>query len=309
MRKESRPLFPNREALKATLDEVYESFNAPESAADPVEIVRRFADPADREIVAFLASALAFGRVASVLASIERVLAAMGSSPAAFVRRFDAPRDGEVLQPLVHRWTRGPDLVALVLVLRGMLHAHGSLDRAFAAGHDPAAVDIRDGLEAFAAAACRTDVREAYGRRLPARPGFWYFFTKPSGGSGCKRLNLFLRWMVRCDAVDPGGWTSVRPAQLIVPLDTHIVRLGRCLQLTRYTSPGWKMAAEITASLRALDPIDPIRYDFALCHLGMMHACGFGKAQGDRQCPLRGWCRPRQKGAVAPKRRSSEAQK
>jgi uncharacterized protein (TIGR02757 family) len=299
----------NREALKATLDGVYESFNAPESAADPVEIVRRFADPGDREIVAFLASALAFGRVASVLASIERVLAAMGSSPAAFVRRFDAPLDGEVLQPLVHRWTRGPDLVALVLVLRGMLHAHGSLDRAFAAGHDPAAVDIRDGLEAFAAAACRTDVREAYGRRLPARPGFWYFFTKPSGGSGCKRLNLFLRWMVRCDAVDPGGWTSVRPAQLIVPLDTHIVRLGRCLQLTRYTSPGWKMAAEITASLRALDPIDPIRYDFALCHLGMMHACGFGKPQGDRQCPLRGWCRPRQKGAVAQKRRSSEAQK
>jgi uncharacterized protein (TIGR02757 family) len=283
----------DREALKATLDEVYESFNAPESAADPVEIVRRFADPTDREIVAFLASALAFGRVASVLASIERVLAAMGSSPAAFVRRFDAPRDGEVLQPLVHRWTRGPDLVALVLVLRGMLHAHGSLDRAFAAGHDPAAVDIRDGLEAFAAAACRTDVREAYGRRLPARPGFWYFFTKPSGGSGCKRLNLFLRWMVRCDAVDPGGWTSVRPAQLIVPLDTHIVRLGRCLQLTRYTSPGWKMAAEITASLRALDPIDPIRYDFALCHLGMMHACGFGKPQGDRQCPLKGWCHPK----------------
>jgi uncharacterized protein (TIGR02757 family) len=283
---------PNREALKATLDEVYESFNAPESAADPVEIVRRFDDPADREIVAFLASALAFGRVASVLASIERVLAAMGSSPSAFVRDFDAKRDGEVLQPLVHRWTRGPDLTALVLVLRGMLHERGSLDRAFAAGHDPEAVDIRDGLEAFSSAACRTDVREAYGRRLPVRPGFWYFFTRPSGGSGCKRLNLFLRWMVRRDAVDPGGWTSVRPSQLVVPLDTHIVRLGRCLRLTRYTSPGWKMAAEITDALRALDPVDPIRYDFALCHLGMMRACGFGKAQGDRQCPLRGWCQP-----------------
>ena len=284
---------PDRTALKATLDGVYESFNAPESAADPVEIVRRFGDAADREIVAFLAAALAFGRVASVLASIERVLVAMGPSPAAFVRGFDASRDGAVLQPLVHRWTRGPDLVALVLVLRGMLHAHGSLDRAFAAGHDRGAIDIRDGLEEFSSSACRTDVREAYGRRLPARPGFWYFFTKPSGGSGCKRLNLFLRWMVRRDAVDPGGWTSVTPAQLVVPLDTHIVRLGRCLGLTRYSSPGWKMAAEITASLRALDPVDPIRYDFALCHLGMMHACGFGKPQGDRQCPLRGWCKPR----------------
>jgi uncharacterized protein (TIGR02757 family) len=279
-------------ALKTTLDDLYDSFNVAESAADPVEFIRRYRDPADREIVAFLASALAFGRVASVLASIERVLAAMGTSPAAFVSRFDARRDGEVLQPLVHRWTRGPDLVALVVVLRSMLWADGSLERTFAADHDPASLDIRDALESFTARACRTDVRDAYGRRMPARPGFWYFFAKPSAGSGCKRLNLFLRWMVRTDAVDPGGWTSVRPAQLIVPLDTHIIRLGRCLQLTRYTSPGWKMASEITASLRQLDPIDPIRYDFALCHLGMMNACGFGKPQRDRACPLKGWCKP-----------------
>jgi uncharacterized protein (TIGR02757 family) len=99
--------------------------------------------------------------------------------------------------------------------------------------------------------------------------------------------------MVRRDAIDPGGWSGVRPSQLVVPLDTHIVRLARCLRLTRYTSPGWKMAADITASLRVLDPIDPIRYDFALCHLGMMNACGFGKPQRDRQCPLKGWCRPK----------------
>lgn len=279
-------------ALKTTLDGLYESFNVAESAADPVEFIRRYRSPADREIVAFLASALAFGRVASVLVSIERVLAAMGPSPSAFVRRFDVRRDGAVLQPLVHRWTRGPDLTALVLVLRSMLEADGSLEGAFASGHDASGVDIRDGLEAFTSRACRTDVREAYGRRLPARPGFWYFFTKPSGGSGCKRLNLFLRWMVRQDAVDPGGWTRVRPSQLIVPLDTHIIRLGRCLRLTRYTSPGWKMAAEITASLRALDPVDPIRYDFALCHLGMMNACRFGKPPREASCPLAGWCRP-----------------
>jgi uncharacterized protein (TIGR02757 family) len=278
--------------LKADLDEVYESFNVAESASDPVEIVRRFDAPADREVVAFLASALAFGRVASVLASIERVLAAMGPSPSAFVRGFDAGRDGDVLRPLIHRWTRGPDLVALALVLRAMLREHGTLERAFAAGHDPDAVDIRDGLETFTRTARGTDVRAAYGRRLPARPGFWYFFTRPSGGSACKRLNLFLRWMVRSDAVDPGGWTSVRPAQLIVPLDTHIIRLGRCLRLTRLATPGWKMASEITTSLRRLDPVDPTRYDFALCHLGMMKACGFGKPQRDRQCPLKGWCRP-----------------
>ena len=94
------------------------------------------------------------------------------------------------------------------------------------------------------------------------------------------------------DAVDLGVWPSVSPSRLIVPLDTHVIRLGRCLGLTRYTSPGWKMAAEITASLRAIDPDDPVRYDFSLCHVGMMNACGFNRAQKDSQCPLRGVCRP-----------------
>jgi uncharacterized protein (TIGR02757 family) len=99
--------------------------------------------------------------------------------------------------------------------------------------------------------------------------------------------------MVRRDAVDLGIWTRVRPSQLIIPLDTHVIRVGRCLGLTRYTSPGWRMAADITASLRAIDPVDPVRYDFSLCHLGMMNACGDGKRQGDTQCPLRGCCHPR----------------
>jgi hypothetical protein len=99
--------------------------------------------------------------------------------------------------------------------------------------------------------------------------------------------------MVRRDEIDLGVWTAVSPARLIVPLDTHVIRLGRCLRLTRYTSPGWKMAAEITASLRAIDRDDPVRFDFSLCHVGMMNACGFSQSKGDRDCPLKGLCRPR----------------
>jgi endonuclease III len=98
--------------------------------------------------------------------------------------------------------------------------------------------------------------------------------------------------MVRRDAVDLGVWSRVSPAALIIPLDTHVVRVGRCLRLTRYASPGWRMAAEITASLRALDPDDPVKYDFALCHLGMANLCGFNRAARDSACPLRGICRP-----------------
>jgi uncharacterized protein (TIGR02757 family) len=130
-----------------------------------------------------------------------------------------------------------------------------------------------------------------YGR-VRRHPGVGYFFARPSSGGACKRLNLFLRWMVRHDRVDMGVWCAVRPAQLIIPLDTHVIRVGRCLRLTSYTSPGWRMAADITRSLRALDPEDPVRYDFSLCHIGMMSACGYGRAQRDTQCPLRGCCRP-----------------
>jgi uncharacterized protein (TIGR02757 family) len=248
--------------------------------------------PDDREVVAFCAAALAFGRVASVLQSIESLLAVMGPHPAAFVRAFDPPLQRAAIDPLVHRWIRGRDLVALLLILQRMLREEGTIERFFVAGDDPAAPDISAALDAFSTRALQTDLRVAYSR-VPQRPGVCYFFPRPSAGSACKRLNLFLRWMVRRDAIDLGTWTLVSPARLIIPLDTHVIRLGRCLRLTRYASPGWKMAAEITSSLRAINATDPVRYDFSLCHVGMMSACGYGRAQGDRQCPLRGSCRPR----------------
>ena len=284
-------------SLSNALDRLYAAFNHPESAFDPIQIVRRYERLADREVVAFVASGLAFGRVASVVASVEAVCRVLGPAPAAFVRQFDPRRDAEPLRPLVHRWTRGADLVALLWVIRSILDAHGSIERCFASGNDPAAADVGPAIEAFAALARSVDLRPAYGR-VPRPPGVFYFFSRPSTGSACKRMNLFLRWMVRSDAVDPGGWTSVPSRQLVVPLDTHTIRTGRCLRLTRRASPGWKMAADITASLRRLDPEDPVRYDFALCHLSMMGACGFKTKQGSAQCPLRGHCAPRARPAI-----------
>jgi uncharacterized protein (TIGR02757 family) len=230
-----------------------------------------------------------------VLQSIDALLAVMGPRPAAFVHRFDPDRDGPRMHPLVHRWIRGRDLVALMLVLRRMLRESGSIEGFFVAGDDPTADDVAPALESFSRRALQTDMRGAYGRRAPDRLGVRYFFPVPSAGSPCKRLNLFLRWMVRKDAVDLGLWSKVSPSRLIVPLDTHVIRLGRCLRLTRYSTAGWKMAAEITASLRAVHRSDPIRYDFSLCHVGMMNACGFGRPGGDRHCPLNGFCRPRVK--------------
>jgi uncharacterized protein (TIGR02757 family) len=280
--------------LREPFDRLYRSFDHLHSASDPVHIVRRYSAPDDREVVGFCAAGLAFGRVASVLQSIESLMAVMGPRPAAFVRDFDPATHGVRLAPLVHRWVRGRDLSALMLILQRMLRESGSIERFFMAGDDSASPDIGPALEAFSTRALATDVRPAYGR-VPKRPGVSCFFPRPSGGSACKRLNLFLRWMARTDAIDLGVWTQVSPSRLIVPLDTHVIRLGQCLLLTRYRSPGWKMAAEITASLRAIDSGDPVRFDFSLCHLGMMNACGFERPQKDTQCPLRGVCRPSQK--------------
>ena len=278
--------------LHGTLDRLYTEYNSPDSALDPINIVRRFTRDDDREVVGFCAAALAFGRVSSVLQSIERLLAVMGPQPAAYVRAFNPRASRREFAHLVHRWTRGDDLVALLWLLRQMMDRSGSLEAFFLEGDDPAREDVGDALDSFSTRALALDLRAAYGR-VPARPGVCYFFPRPSAGSACKRLNLFLRWVVRRDRLDLGVWRRVPPSRLIVPLDTHVIRLGRCLRLTRYTSPGWAMAREITVSLRHFDPADPVKYDFALCHIGMMGGCGFHRAQGDSQCPLKGACRPR----------------
>jgi len=278
------------------LDDLYRSFDHVTSATDPVHIVRRFTSPADREIVGFCAAALAFGRVASMLQSIESLLAVMGPHPAAFVRRFDPAQERLRLEPMVHRWISGRDLIALLIVLQRMLIEAGSIEAFFLQGDVATSPHVGPALDSFSTRALATDLRAAYGRRVPRQRGVAYFFPRPSAGSACKRLNLFLRWMVRRDEIDLGVWSKVSSARLVVPLDTHVIRLGRCLKLTRYTSPGWKMALDITNALRAFDSTDPVRFDFALCHVGMMNACGFQKPQGSSQCPLRGMCYPKVKG-------------
>ena len=176
------------------------------------------------------------------------------------------------------------------------------IERFFAEGFEAGAPDVGAALDSFST---RALALAPAGRRATGSPGVCYFFPRPSAGSACKRLNLFLRWMVRRDALDLGVWSSIPASSLVVPLDTHVIRVGRCLGLTRYTSPGWAMAREITGALRALDADDPVKYDFAICHLGMMNACGFNRSQKDSQCPLRGVCRPRARRPMRSRRPSA----
>src|SRR6185503_16104354 len=159
----------NESLLKPTLDRLYADFNYADSAADPIQIVKRFNRADDREVVGFCAAALAFGRVASVLRSIERLLAIMGDRPAEYVRGFDPARDGGAFDDFVHRWTRGADLVALVWVLHQMIDRAGSIEAFFAEGQDETSADIGTAIDRFSTRALALDLRRAYGR-MPRRP-------------------------------------------------------------------------------------------------------------------------------------------
>jgi uncharacterized protein (TIGR02757 family) len=289
MRAAARSAAERRDGLKAALDGLYAEYNRALAIPDPIDVVRRYPGRDDREVVGFCAAGLAFGRVASILQSVDRLLAIMGPAPAEFVRRFDPRRDAGAFEPLVHRWTRGDDLAALLLALRRMMDEAGSIEGFFLRGHDRTGPDVKASIESFS----RRALAIVGVGRDPRPTGVSYFFPRPSSGSACKRLNLYLRWMVRADSVDLGVWSGVAASQLVVPLDVHVIRVGQCLGLTSYRSPGWKMASDITASLRRLDPVDPVRYDFALCHVGMRDLCRFNRPGGNSQCPLRGWCRPR----------------
>ena len=278
---------------------LYERFDRSESGADPVHLVRRYDSGPDREVAGFCASALAFGRVASVLTSIESVLTVLGPSPVAFVRGFDPVRDRVRFRAFKHRWTRGEDIVALLWILKQMITRAGSIEDFFLRGYQDSAEDVGDALNLFS--------KRALALAAPVHSGGTrYFFPRASGGSACKRLNLFLRWMVRRDKIDFGVWQQVSAAKLVVPLDTHVARVSQCLGLTRYQSPGWPMAREITSSLRQIAPEDPVKYDFSLCHIGMQGYCGFNRKQGNAGCPLRAVCRPSRSRSGASRRSSAQ---
>ena len=278
------------EKAKSSLDSLYRQFDRRRDIVDPVQRVHNFRKTQDREVVGFCAAALAFGRVTSVLQSIDALLAVMGDSPAQFVQQFDAAEHRRTIGSITHRWIKGQDLLALLLILRRMLVTSGSIETFFNEGYDADMPDIENALESFSSRALGMNLDSVYGRTT--RRNVSYFFPRPSKGSACKRLNLYLRWMVRRDQHDLGAWTTVRSSQLVIPLDAHIIRVGQCLGLTSYRSPGWAMARDITNALRRFDPADPVKYDFSLCHMSMMDQCGFTTSRGDELCPLRGWCRP-----------------
>jgi uncharacterized protein (TIGR02757 family) len=264
--------------LKHHLDHLYRTFDRSWLSPDPLEVPHRYTDPDDREIVAFYSSGLAYGRVDGILRSLARLTELMGDHPARFVRDFDFARDRHRFRGFVHRFHGPREMALLTEILRRTLEDYGNLGASFAQGIDAGDDDIGPGLSRFCERMAETGglpkgpgVRN--GRLVPGSP-VRLFFSSPANGSACKRLNLFLRWMVRrTGGIDLGLWPQVSPAQLVIPLDTHVARIARYIGLASRTTPDWKMALEVTHSLRRFDPEDPVKYDFAICRLGILDYC------------------------------------
>jgi len=243
-------------------------------ASDPLELPRRFQDTLDREVVALIASSLAYGNVTSIRTSVERLLALTGPRPAAFARAVEPRSELQRFGDFRHRWSTGRDIVCLLHFVRQMIDRSGSVGGFFRGCYRPEE-GIETSLARFSEATLALDHGGLYGsRKLPRAAGVRYFFPSPTTGSACKRLNMFLRWMVRPDdGVDLGLWKFASPSRLVIPLDTHIARIGVHVGWTRRRTPDWKMAVEITRWLARLDPEDPIRYDFVLSRMGILKRC------------------------------------
>jgi uncharacterized protein (TIGR02757 family) len=279
-------------ALREPLERLYREFDyGARLGRDAIQFPLRYARPDDRELVGLLTCCLAYGRVDLFARELDRALAVMGASPAAFVRDFDARTQARAFDGFLYRFNRPRDLVAFCTAAREVLARHGTLEKCFLAGDPDARGPIGPALERFARAFLDADVHELFPRARLSR-GYRHLFPLPSVGGPCKRLLLYLRWMVRREPPDFGLWTAVSPARLLMPVDTHVENMSRALGLTRRRSRTWRMAEEITGHLAALDPEDPVKYDFALCHKRMSGDCLDRRdAAVCGPCGLRGVCR------------------
>jgi uncharacterized protein (TIGR02757 family) len=250
-------------ALRERLDVLVETFDVTTITPDPLELARRFDRPLDQEVAGLIAAAFAYGRASMIVANIGTVLARMRPSPYAYLQTFDAAEAWGRFAGFAHRFHKTGELVDLLACIASTIRSHGSLGALFRDCYDERDADIGPALTRFVDALLGE-------RRTPALE---YLLTSPANGSACKRMNLYLRWMIRRTSPDLGLWTFADPAKLVMPVDTHIHRIATFLGLNRRKSTDWKTARALTDRLAKFDRTDPVRYDFALCRLGILALC------------------------------------
>jgi uncharacterized protein (TIGR02757 family) len=273
--------------IKDVLERLYDKYNHRDLIKpDPLQFIYQYSSRADMEIAGFLGACLAYGRVQQIERSIITLLGFMGDHPSEFVHDFNKQKRAK-LSDFKHRFTTGDDISDLLWLLKKVLQRHGSIEGSFMQGYKKDDHNIIPALTHFCESLQNMYTSE---HRNAAGSGLKYLLVSPTGGSACKRLNLFLRWMVRKDEVDAGLWQSIDKAKLIVPIDVHMSRLSRILGFHSRKTVSLSTAIEVTESFAKIEPDDPVKYDFALSRIGIVENCSgkYGKYCAD--CELLSFC-------------------
>lgn len=255
-------------AIQEKLDTVYQHYNRRKYVdPDPLLFLYNFPEVRDREIAGIVAACLAYGRVEMIMKTVGRVLEKMGPSPFEFLNNTGDGKIDALFTGFKYRFATDVHLSNLLKGIKGVIMEFGSLENCFSAGAGRSDETVLTGL-------CQL----YRGLNQPGPIG--HLLADPNKTSACKRSHLFLRWMVRRDAVDLGGWESVSPCQLIIPLDTHMYKIGTMLGFTRRKSPDKICALEITAGFRELSVQDPVKYDFSLTRFGIRRHLDMDELKG-----------------------------
>lgn len=250
--------------LKKKLEHHYKYFDFSQISPDPLEFPHRFKNYYDIEISAFVSSVFAYGNVKQINNTLEKIHFLMNNQPYQFVKNYSYADGLKLFTDLKHRFYSNEDISKLFHSLNKIYQSYGSLKYFFLLYYFEKDLNLKNVISFFS-----KNFLEISSEKRSATHGMKFMIPDPLRGSACKRMNLFLRWMIRKDELDFGLWNEIPPSKLVIPVDTHVAKICQQLKLTKQKNVSWKMAEEITERLKRFDVSDPVKYDFAICHIGM----------------------------------------
>jgi uncharacterized protein (TIGR02757 family) len=253
--------------LKDKLESHYRAFDRSKIYPDPIQFLHTFSKEDDIEAFGIIASVFSYGNVSQIIKTLDILRSVIGNHPRDFIINLKISDLLKRLANFRHRFFNSADVILFYQVLQKIYREHSSLKDFVFQYYDFKFDSVKNLISTFSDNFLRLSKEILKDHELSY--GVKFMFPNPEKGSACKRMNLFLRWMVRNDELDFGLWNEIPTNKLIIPVDIHIAKICKSLRLTNQKRVSWKMAEEITEKLKILDPIDPIKYDFALSHIGM----------------------------------------
>lgn len=251
--------------LQPLLEHHYKAFDRTKISPDPLQFLHLYKNKNDIEIIGFISAVFAYGSVTQIINTLNRIASVLGDFPYKKIKTLTDAEAKSLFKNISHRFYTNSDVVSFFIILNRILKTYGSLKNLFMNDYNHQQPNLKIPIKKF----CDKVFFIAQENKIKLTPGIRFMFADPFKGSACKRMNLFLRWMVRKDELDFGLWSEIPTSKLIIPVDTHIARICRSLNLTKRKNISWLMAEEITDNLKKFDPDDPVKYDFAICHIGI----------------------------------------